>query len=105
MGIDVAEQPWNKDRSEDKDQRAGPKGDLVPEVGQERPIVGRDARTAERTNGQSGGQHRDDARYVKQALGGDKTAVSERQGQSRLREAVVANPWNDREQRPAGENS
>ncbi len=92
MGIDIAEQPWNKDRGEDKNQGAGPKGELVPEVGQERPIVGRDARTAERADGQSGGQHGDDARYMKQALGDDKNAISERQGQSGLREAVVANP-------------
>src|SRR5438128_1104499 len=75
MGIDIAEQPWNKDRGEDKDQGAGPKSELVPEISQERPIVRRDARTAERANRQSGGQHGHDTRYMKPALGEDQSAA------------------------------
>ena len=42
---------------------------------------------------------------MQQALGDHKNAISERQGQSRLREAVVANPRDDREQCPAREHS
>ena len=42
---------------------------------------------------------------MKEALGGNEDAVSEGQSESSLREAVVANPRNDCEQRPAGELS
>src|SRR5207244_5513793 len=50
-------------------------------------------------------QHGNDSRYMKEALGDDENAVSERQSESGLSEAVVANPWNDRQQRPPGEHS
>ncbi len=42
---------------------------------------------------------------MKQALGDDKNSISERQSQSSLREAVVANHWDDGEQCAAREHS
>src|SRR5207245_10055743 len=93
MDINIAEQSWNKNRREDKDQGAGPKSDLIPKIGQERPVVGSDARTTQSADGQRRRQHGNDTRYMKEALGGNEDAISERQSESGISEPGGANPW------------
>ena len=51
VAVDAAEQLGHEDRRENEDQRACPERDLVPEIGQERPVVGSDPGTARARSG------------------------------------------------------
>jgi hypothetical protein len=55
----------------------------------------------DRPTGQPRSQRRDNARYVKQTVGGDEDAISERQGQRAFRKTVLTEPRDYPEQRPA----
>ena len=80
-----------------------PEGDLLPEIGEERPVVRRDAGAPEGADRQAGRQHRHHAGDMEQALGHDEGEIGERDRQRRLGEPVVARPGNDCRKSAAGQ--
>src|SRR5271169_5166706 len=82
-----------------------PEGDLGPEVGEERPVVRRDARASEGADGQACRQHGDHTRYVEEPLGRYEGKISKRYRQRRFGEPIIAGPRHGLEQGTAEEGS
>ena len=82
-----------------------PESDLLPEIGEEAPVVGRDARPSKAVDREAGRQNGDDARDMENTLGDNKNEIGERNRQRALGEAVVARPGNDLQKGAADKGS
>ena len=82
-----------------------PESDLLPEIGEERPVVRRDAGPSEGADRHAGGKHRHDPGDMEETLGRDEGEIGERDRQRPLGEPVVARPRNDLKEGAPGERS
>ena len=82
-----------------------PERDLLPEIGEEGPVVRRDARPSKAVDREAGRQNSHDARDMEKTLGRNKNEIGERNRQRSLGEAVVARPSNDFQKGAADEGS
>ncbi len=103
--VHVEQQLRHQDRSQEKNERMGPEGDLLPEIGEERPVVRRDPGPSEGADGKAGREHRHHPRDIEQPLRRDEGEIGERDRQRPLGQPVVARPGNDRQKRPAGQRA
>ncbi len=103
--VHVEQQLRHQDRGQEKDERMGPEGDLLPEIGEERPVVRRDPGPTEGADRQAGREHRHHPRDIEQPLRRDEDEIGERDRQRSLGQPVVARPGNDREKRPASQRA
>ena len=87
MELHVEQQLRHQDRSQHEHQRMRPEGYLGPEIGDERPIVGRYARPPGGADGQSGAENGDDAGHMQDVLGGDEKRDRVARGSASLRPA------------------
>ena len=90
--LHVEQQLRHQNRSQHEHQGMRPEGDLSPEIGNERPIVGSDARSPKGADGQPGAEHRDHAGNMHKVFGGDEDKIGKRDGQRRFGQAIVARP-------------
>ena len=103
--LHVEQQLRHQNGSQHEHQRMRPEGDLRPEIGDERPVVGGDARPPGGADGQSGAEHRDDARNMHDLFGGDEDEIGKRDGQRRFGQPIVARPGDELQQRPPAPGS
>ena len=101
----VEQQSRHQDRRQQEDERMRPEGDLLPEIVEERPVVGRDAGAPESADRQARREHGDDPGDVEQTLRGDEGEIGERDRQRSLGEPVVARPGNEFQEGAAGDHA
>ena len=93
--VHVEQQLRHQDRRQQEDERMRPEGDLLPEIGEERPVVGRDPGPPEGADREAGREHRHDPGDIEETLRRDEGEIGERDRQRPLGQPVVARPGND----------
>ncbi len=96
----VQEQLRHQNRSQHEHQRMRPEGDLSPQVGDERPVVGRDSRSPKGADRQSRTEHRNHAGNMHDLFSDDENKIGERDRQRRFGQPIVPGPGDELQQRP-----